>query len=204
LGPSAGRKGYAGITNHVTNSLSWYINGFLAPEIYMRRGLTYAFKVRGGNNPHSVEHYHPLIITDEPIGGFDRLSDSNQKDVRVLAGVEFSRRGRSKPTTAGPLCLLKYSPDYDRRLDDNFMTFRKFHLSLKSDCDNAEPATLEVTPNSSWPDVVYYNSFTQRNMGWKIHILDSFQARSIDSGSDILKYSSTGIIIALTIFVICS
>lgn len=183
LGPSAGSKGYAGITKHVANSLSWYINGLLAPELYMRRGLTYAFKVRGGNNPHSVEHYHPLIITDEPIGGFDRLSDSKQKEVRVLAGVEFSRRGKPKPTTAGPLCLLRYPPEHDRRLDDNFMTYRKFHLSLKSDCDNAEPAILEVTPNSSWPDVVYYNSFTQRNMGWKIHIVDSFRNNYADDSA---------------------
>lgn len=200
LGPSGGKKGYAGITNHVTNSLAWYINGFLAPEIYMRRGLTYAFKVRGGNNPHSVEHYHPMIITDEPIGGFDKLSDKEQKEVRVLAGVEFSRRGRSKPTTAGPLCLLKYPPEHDRRLDDNFMTYRKFHLSLKPDCDNADPATLEVTPNSSWPDVVYYNSFTQRNMGWKIHIIDSFTRPGFtDAGSINLISKSLILLCASTI-----
>lgn len=34
--------------------------------------------------------------------------------------------------------------------------------------------TLEVTPNSSWPDIVYYNSFTHANMGWKIHIVDVY------------------------------
>jgi hypothetical protein len=174
IGPSAGKKGYLGITKHVSNSLSWYMNGALAPELYMRRGLTYAFNVRGGNNPHSTEHYHPLIITDEPIGGFDKLSDSNQKEIRVLAGVEFTRRGRPKPTVAGPLCLLKYPPTYDRRLDDNFMTYRKFHLNLVPECDGHESATLQITPNSSWPDTVYYNSFTQRNMGWKIHIVDNF------------------------------
>ncbi len=200
IGPSAGKKGYAGITKHVTNSIAWYINGLLAPELYLRRGLTYAFKVRGGNNPHSTEHYHPLIITDEPIGGFDRLSDSKQKEVRVLAGVEFSRRGRSKPTTAGPLCLFKYPPNYDRRLDDNFLTYRKFHLNLVSECDvNAEGTTLEITPNSSWPDVVYYNSFTQRNMGWKINIIDSFARPgfSSDSSSMIIS-SSTLIVISLS------
>lgn len=32
---------------------------------------------------------------------------------------------------------------------------------------------LEITPNSSWPDTVYYNSFTHANMGWKIHIVDT-------------------------------
>lgn len=44
IGPSGGSKGYAGITKHVTNSLAWYINGLLSPELYLRRGLTYAFK----------------------------------------------------------------------------------------------------------------------------------------------------------------
>jgi len=52
-----------------------------------------------------------------------------------------------------------------------------------------DPAILEVTPNTSWPDVVYYNSFTHSNMGWKIHIVDNFKQnggiRSI-SGSAIL------------------
>ena len=33
---------------------------------------------------------------------------------------------------------------------------------------------LEVTPNSTWPDIVYYNSFTHANMGWKIHIMDAY------------------------------
>lgn len=190
IGPSGGKKGYLGITKHVSNSLAWYMNGALVPELFMRRGLTYAFKVRGGNNPHSTEHYHPLIITDEPIGGFDKLSDSNQKEVRVLAGVEFTRRGRPKPTVAGPLCLLKYPPNYDRRLDDNFMTYRKFHLNLVTECDGDDSATLQITPNSSWPDIVYYNSFTQRNMGWKIHIVDNFVRPGLSDATPLFSYLS--------------
>lgn len=98
LGPAGGKRGYAGITGHVSNGLAWYINGYLVPELILRRGLTYAFKVRGGNNPHSPEYYHPLVITDEPRGGFDRLTEAKQNEIRVLAGVEFSRRGRPKAT----------------------------------------------------------------------------------------------------------
>lgn len=115
-----------------------------------------------------------MVITDEPRGGFDRLSDSKQSEIRVLSGVEFTRRGRPKPTAAGPLCISKYQDMADRRLDDNFMTFRKFNRSLRSVCDVGDPAILEITPNSSWPDTVYYNSFTHANMGWKIHIVDNF------------------------------
>ncbi|XP_018791491.1 PREDICTED: protein Skeletor, isoforms B/C isoform X1 [Bactrocera latifrons] len=174
LGPSGGLRGYQGITGHVSSGLAWYINGYMTPELYLKRGLTYAFKVRGGNNPHSPEHYHPMVITDEPHGGFDRLSDAKQSEIRVLAGVEFTRRGRPKPTAAGPLCLSKYPLSYDRRLDDYFPSFKKFNRSLISICPNEEPAILEITPNITWPDTVYYNSFTHANMGWKIHIIDSF------------------------------
>lgn len=56
------------------------------------------WQVRGGNNPHSPEYYHPMVITDEPRGGFDRLTEAKQNEIRVLAGVEFTRRGRPKPT----------------------------------------------------------------------------------------------------------
>lgn len=173
LGPSGGFKGYQGITGHVSNGLAWYLNGLLIPELYLRRGLTYVVKVRGGNNPHSPEYYHPMVITDEPRGGFDRLSDTKQSEIRVLAGVEFTRRGRPKPTAAGPLCLIKYPEHYDRRLDDMFISFKKFNKTLESECDPGTAAYLEITPNSSWPDTVYYNSFTHANMGWKIHIVDS-------------------------------
>lgn len=82
--------------------LAWYIEGALIPELYLRRGLTYSFRVHGGNNPHSANLYHPLIITDEPHGGYDTLSDLAQSKIRVLAGIELTRRGRPRPTA----CLL--------------------------------------------------------------------------------------------------
>lgn len=177
LGPSGGKRGYQGITGMTSTGLAWYINGYLIPELWLRRGLSYSFKILGGNNPHSAEHYHPFIITDEPHGGFDTLSEEAQKRVRVLAGVEFTRRGQPKPTSAGPLCIGKHS-GRDRRLDDDFPTFRKFNRSLTYTCEEGEPAILEVTPNTTWPDVVYYNSFTHNNMGWKIHIVDSYTRRN--------------------------
>lgn len=88
--------------------------------------------------------------------------------------MEFTRRGRPKPTATGPLCLSNYLINYDRRLDDSFSSFKKFNRSLVTKCAEGEPAILEITPNLTWPDTVYYNSFTHPNMGWKIHIVDSF------------------------------
>ncbi|XP_063238063.1 LOW QUALITY PROTEIN: protein Skeletor, isoforms B/C-like [Bacillus rossius redtenbacheri] len=173
VGPSGGRRGYQGITGMTTTGLVWYINGLLAPELWLRRGLTYSFRVLGGNNPHSAEYYHPLIVTDEPHGALEALGEEAQRRVRVLAGVEYTRRGQPKPTAAGPLCLSKHN-GRDRRLDDAFPDFRKFNRSLTFTCEEGKAARLEVTPNTTWPDVVYYNSFTHPNMGWKIHIVDSY------------------------------
>lgn len=65
LGPSAGLRGYEGMTSLANPGYAWYIQGYLAPELYMQRGVTYSFKVEGGNNPHNVETYHPFIITTE-------------------------------------------------------------------------------------------------------------------------------------------
>ncbi|KAG5898103.1 hypothetical protein JTB14_027460 [Gonioctena quinquepunctata] len=198
IGPSGAKKGYQAITGHPSTALAWYINGMLAPEIWLRRGLSYVFKVYGGNNPHSPEHYHPLIITDEPHGGFDRLTDEAQAKIRVLVGVEYSRRGRPRPTAAGPLCLSEHREDQDRRLDDDFETFKKFNRSLYYHCEAGEPGVLEFTPNSSWPDVVYYNSFTQANMGWRIRIVDSFNQRSSTDRSSI--FSTYLMIVPLYLF----
>ncbi|KAJ8970089.1 hypothetical protein NQ314_001400, partial [Rhamnusium bicolor] len=86
IGPSGAKKGYQAITGHASTALAWYINGLLAPELWLRRGLSYVFKVYGGNNPHSAEYYHPIIITDEPHGGFDKLTDEAQSKIRVLTG----------------------------------------------------------------------------------------------------------------------
>ena len=48
LGPTGGRKGYEAITGEPSSdkSVVWWINGQLMPEIYVRRGKTYFFKVQ--------------------------------------------------------------------------------------------------------------------------------------------------------------
>lgn len=141
IGPSGGKKGYQGMTGLTSMGYVWYLNGLMSPEIYLRRGLTYSFRVYGGNNPHSPNFYHPFIITDEIHGGYDRLSDVAQAQVRVLAGVEFTRRGRPRPTAVGPLCLSKHG-ERDRRLDDDFLSFQKFNRTLIHVC---EPGNFFIT-----------------------------------------------------------
>lgn len=72
------------------------------------------------------------------------------------------------------MCLSKHADYRDRRLDDNFAKFKLFNRTLLWTCEPGDPAILEITPNTSWPDTVYYNSFTHANVGWKIHIVDSY------------------------------
>ena len=101
----------SGQTGLPSGSLAWYVEGFLAPVIYLRRGLTYTFKVEGGNNPRSAEFYHPFIITDEPVGGYYRSSQCLR--VRLssppCSGCRRSRgqrsecwRGSSSPGDTSP------------------------------------------------------------------------------------------------------
>ena len=68
----------------------------------MRRGLTYAFRVEGGDDPYDPDFYNPFVISTDPVGGFDRLSnEKNYPRVRVLAGLEYTRRGAPRTTASG-------------------------------------------------------------------------------------------------------
>ena len=59
------------------------------------------------------------------------------------------------------------------------MTFNLSCLrnNLNMRCEDGDAALLQVTPNVTWPDVVYYHSYTTPYMGWKIHIVDNFRRR---------------------------
>merc|ERR1712071_249320 len=83
----------------------------------------------------SPTHYHPLIITDEPVGGYEQMTAKQRNKTRVLAGVEFTRRGQPRPTAAGRLCLWRHSGQRDRRLDNDITTYQKFRNSLQLFCE---------------------------------------------------------------------
>lgn len=51
------------LSEHSDTGLTWYINGFLAPDIYIKRNTKYRFMVEGGSNPYDPRSYHPMIIT---------------------------------------------------------------------------------------------------------------------------------------------
>jgi len=203
LGPGGGRRGFSGKTGLPASNLVWYIEGLMVPDIYLKRGYSYSFKVQGGSNPNSAEFYHPFIITDEHVGGYDRLTEEQRKNVRVLAGVEFTWRGKPRPNSAGPLCLWKHRKEGDRRRDDEINSFERFRNSLTYECEDGEPAILEVTPNATWPDVVYYHSYTTPYMGWKIHVVDNFRRRPKfgNSGEHVLPATLTSLALVTTLLI---
>jgi len=168
--------------------------------MYLRRGLTYTFKIEGGNDPRSAEFYHPFIITDEPVGGYYRMNEKQRSEVRVLAGVKFTRKRVPQPiNNVGRKCVWEHGLGGDRRRDDEFKSFSEFRNSLSLSCqEDSEPALLQVTPNVTWPDVVYYNSYSTPYMGWKIHIVDNFRQKPRRSGFGAASHSLPSAVSLLT------
>lgn len=73
---------------------------------------------------------------------------------------------------AGPLCAARHAAGADRRRDDDYATFRAYNRSLEWRCGAEPPAELLVAPNSTWPDRVYYHSFSHAGMGGRIYVVD--------------------------------
>ncbi|XP_053619757.1 protein Skeletor, isoforms B/C [Plodia interpunctella] len=198
LGPAAGARG-AGRGRRPAPPLVWYVNGQLAPDLQLRRGLVYSFKVLGGNDPHSASEYHPLIVTADAAGGLERLSERQQRAQRVLAGVHSPRRGRLAPTAAGAKCVGTRPADADPRRDASFASFRAFNRTLTWRCDGLAPADLTIAPDSSWPDIVYYNSFTHNDMGGRIFIVDRHRRDIARRGAASAARPSPAVALALLI-----
>ncbi|KAL3218681.1 hypothetical protein MRX96_031418 [Rhipicephalus microplus] len=150
IGPAGLWKGYVGITGRSSPGESWYMNGVLVPEIHVQRGRSYTFRVEGGNNPHNARYYHPLYITDSSSGGYARLTEAERQGVKIYAGIQFDRRGRPQPSAAGRLCAWVYNTSEPRQADE---------------CSRGCPTTARL-------DVVYYQSYTTPNVGWKIVVQD--------------------------------
>ena len=55
--------------------IAWYINGILVPELHLKRGVSYTFRVAGGTDTSMPSKYHPLYFTDSIEGGYERVCD---------------------------------------------------------------------------------------------------------------------------------
>jgi len=169
IGPTGGDNGYSAITGHVSWGISWYINGLLIPEIYVVRGKTYTFVVEGGDDKEFAAGYHPFYITDDPEGGYEFKSKAERRRVQVFAGVEQTRFGGIVPSATGRLCEWK---EDEKKPANRFTSFGAYQRSLSLYCQEGQPGILQWTPDRNTPDTVYYQCFTHRFLGWKIHVVD--------------------------------
>lgn len=80
--------------------------------------------------------------------------------------------GKPTPQSVGRLCSWLPNNSNDLRRADSFESFAQFRAKLNYTCGQGLPGIIQWTPNVSTPDVVYYQSYTQRNMGWKIIVRD--------------------------------
>lgn len=188
------QKGYMHITGEGSPGLVWYINGLMAPIIHVQRGKTYTFKIEGGDTyDKSYRFYHPFYITDDPYGGYLLQNITQRNQQKILAGLQFEVApgsttkskstkpqpvqhpqmiGKPLPTSVGRLCAWLPSDINLIRKAESHQSFAQFRAKLDYSCQPGEPGIIQWTPNITTPDVVYYQSYTQRNMGWKIIVRD--------------------------------
>ncbi|GMT35962.1 hypothetical protein PFISCL1PPCAC_27259, partial [Pristionchus fissidentatus] len=162
LGAPGGKKGYAAMTHSRPSKYVWYVNGYLA-DVYLKRGSTYTFIVEGGNDKSTSDFYNPLYISDDPYGGFNKLSDDEKATVHIYSGDDASSH-------VGRLCVWTADGDVNA---DSFASFVDFRNSLELKCEQDKEAhTFTFSPDERTPNTVYFNSFSSYNMGYKLHVVD--------------------------------
>ncbi|XP_033098906.1 protein Skeletor, isoforms B/C-like [Anneissia japonica] len=160
IGQSGGDRGYTAITGKPGWGISWYVNGLLIPELTVRRGISYTFRVFGGSNPARSADYHPFYITNDDAGGLaSLLEDEIKNDTVIYAGP-----------VNGSLCIYENTGEDQAATSD---TFNDYFMTLTEECESPqEPAELVWTPDENTPDLVYYQCYTHRHLGWRINVVD--------------------------------
>ncbi|XP_055697831.1 protein Skeletor, isoforms B/C isoform X2 [Phlebotomus papatasi] len=170
IGPTGGKRGYTPITKNPSWGIAWYLNDMLIPELTVERGKTYTFIIEGGDEPAQPARYHPLYICNSPEGGYGQLTAAEQNKQTVYAGVETDPEGYKIPTGVGRYCEWKHKT-VDKSADSE--TFEAYKETLYLDCENnKEPGYLNWTVAQDTPDLVYYQCYTHKNLGWKIHVVN--------------------------------
>lgn len=176
IGPAGGPRGYTAITDGLEpyGDYAWYLDGQLVPEVYLRRGTTYQFRVNGGTD-------NPLYLTNSPYGGYSQLSPAERAAEEVYAGVTATWWDSNGGVTNyvangnGPLCL--YEPT-TASAGAQLSTYEEYFATLDSSCSSDtwllnQGGIVEFTPDQWTPDVIYYQSVNFYNLGYKIYVIDA-------------------------------
>ena len=125
--PGLGRYGQA-----------WYVNGDVAPDIYLVRGRKYTFIVEGGLGTDQEGTIHPFYLTSDNEGGYGTKSDYEARMEEVFGGLSRDRDGLPAPTIMGRLC--KWSSN---RAPATYATYEDFKGDLKVQCqETGSPGIL--------------------------------------------------------------
>lgn len=165
IGIPGGKKGYQYMTRTRPGNHVWYVNGLIA-DLYLKRNVTYTFIVQGGNDKSTDVFYNPLYLSNDAYGGYLKLSNDEKEQIKIYAGATPS----NYDDALGGLCLWTSKNSEDDF--DSYNSFDEFKQTLNLNCDDSNPGEFKFTPDSSTPDVIYYQSFNNYNMGNKIHIVD--------------------------------
>ena len=77
MGPTAGTR-LSKITGKVGWGVTFWVNGLMAPEIVVERGVPYNFIIETGNDEATASRRHPFYITDSNEGGFQHKTYEEQ------------------------------------------------------------------------------------------------------------------------------
>jgi len=167
IGPCGGSRGYRAIASKACSGMAWYVNGLLLPVVGVSRGVSYTFRVNGGDDRERPAEYHPLYITTDAEGGFGSQTPSEQENLRgsILAGFDNS----TEMGTVGPGCPFEETIESESAHAAS--SFEEYKQTLTAPtCTN--PGEFTWTPDAATPDVVYYQSFAHPGLGWKIYVFD--------------------------------
>ncbi|UYV78201.1 hypothetical protein LAZ67_16000469 [Cordylochernes scorpioides] len=88
LGPPGLWKGDLGLTGRAGPGVVYYVNGLMTPELFVKRGRLYEFRVECGSSPHNTRFYHPFYLTDDPAGGYHHYSNKEREEWKSSGYVE--------------------------------------------------------------------------------------------------------------------
>ena len=209
LGPAAFHRGNHGIGPE-GEGRAFYVNGLLAPDIYLVRGHKYTFMIEtgAGDSDSGDDSFHPVYITADSSGGGHQLKPELQaKMEKIYGGTGQDRDGFPVPTAIGRLCVW-----WNDRPAETFASYPDFQKSLSLDCQDYEgqdvsaqglmsamkggrrvgyspstrkrrpPGILQFTPTKDMPDVLYYQSFVAKHLGGVIRLVDECIAGERQAG----------------------
>ncbi|XP_013385793.1 protein Skeletor, isoforms B/C [Lingula anatina] len=172
LGPTGGKRGYEGITGRPSWGIAWYINDILIPELILKRGVSYIFLINGGHTESNQANYHPFYITDDPEGGYIQYTTPEQRQkVKIFPGRNVM--GATVNYQVGRLCEWEQETGAPQDAE----SFAEYSKYLKLKCYEGRPGVFVWSPDRNTPDTVYYQCYTHKYLGWKIHIVDEFPGK---------------------------